>query len=291
MKQHTAIAMSAVLALTLALGACQNPQASLTGAVAATKLAPQTPINEIPYPKGYDTKSSGASSYAKSGDHADSPYFAHPDYYNLKSTKTLTILPKFKTYQQTTEWSCGNATALMVLHHFGEKTYKELDIAKVMQSNADLNGSNKETPGLADEEGEYGTSTAGMVKFFQSIGYDVQSSLTKDGKSAYTFEDPAKFTEWVIGKLKAGVPIMVEWIDWAGHWQAIIGYDTMGTEGFGDDVLVLADPYDTSDHLQDGYYTVPAERFFYMWFDAHILPQDQKLQNWVIATPKNYKAK
>lgn len=33
---------------------------------------------------------------------------------------------------------------------------------------------------------------------------------------------------------------MVEWIDWGGHWSNIIGYDTMGTDEFGDDVLICS---------------------------------------------------
>jgi len=79
---------------------------------------------------------------------------------------------------------------------------------------------------------------------------------------------------------------MVDWTDWDGHWQTIIGYDTMGTkDNFGDDVIIMADPYDTSDHYQDGYYTVPAERFFYMWHEASSLVGDPDPQPWVIATP------
>ena len=61
----------------------------------------------IPFPADYDTTSSGASSYQNSGDHTDSIYFSHPDYYNMTSTDTLTILTNFKTYQQTTEYTCG----------------------------------------------------------------------------------------------------------------------------------------------------------------------------------------
>ena len=30
---------------------------------------------------------------------------------------------------------------------------------------------------------------------------------------------------------------MIAWNDWGGHWQVIIGYDTMGTETTQDDVL------------------------------------------------------
>ena len=80
---------------------------------------------------------------------------------------------------------------------------------------------------------------------------------------------------------------MVDWIDWDGHWQVIIGYDNMGTEEFGDDVLVMADPYDTSDHYQDGYYTVPAERFFYMWHEGACAEGDVLMtQPYVVAKPQ-----
>lgn len=32
------------------------------------------------------------------------------------------------------------------------------------------------------------------------------------------------------------------------------------------DVIIMADPYDTTDHQQDDYNIVPAQRFYYMWF-------------------------
>ncbi len=242
--------------------------------------------NQIAYPQEYDTTISGASSYNHSGDHADSPYFAHPDVYNLENTENLTVLNRFKTYQQTTEYSCGNAAALMVLTHYGVTDQKELDIAKVMISHCDIDGDNTEEPGVANEEGEYGTSTTGMVQLFKELDWNVSSSLDATSEDGSSFTDTAEFTKWIISNLKDNTPVMVEWIDWAGHWQTVIGYDTMGTESFGDDVLIMADSYDTSDHLQDGYYIVPAERFYYMWFDSHILPKDQKLQQWIIATPK-----
>lgn len=41
--------------------------------------------------------------------------------------------------------------------------------------------------------------------------------------------------------------------EWGGHWQVIIGYDDMGTiDRTEDDVIILADAYDTTDHNQDG---------------------------------------
>lgn len=74
-------------------------------------------------------------------------------------------------------------------------------------------------------------------------------------------------------------------IDWAGHWRVIIGYDTMGTETTADDVIILADSYDTGDHLQDGCVVNSVEKFYYTWYDSDLLPKDQKKQQWLIATP------
>lgn len=39
----------------------------------------------------------------------------------------------------------------------------------------------------------------------------------------------------------------------------------MGTETTQDDVMIMADPYDTTDHNQDGYFVYGAERFYYNW--------------------------
>ena len=99
-----------------------------------------------------------------------------------------------------------------------------------------------------------------------------------DAKDSY-------FVKWVTGHLKANRPILVEWCDWDGHWQAIIGYDTQGTPSLGDDVIIFADPYDTSDHWQDGYYYYPAERWFYMWSDRAVAPKPYQLQQYVIVEP------
>ena len=48
-----------------------------------------------------------------------------------------------------------------------------------------------------------------------------------------------------------------------GHWQVVIGYDDMGAETTQDDVMIMADPYDTTDYNQDGYFIYGAERFYY----------------------------
>jgi len=65
--------------------------------------------------------------------------------------------------------------------------------------------------------------------------------------------------------LSLGYPVLIGWNEWGGHWQVVIGYDDLGTEETPDDVLILADPYDTTDHNQDGYYLESFERLVYGW--------------------------
>ncbi|HEY8462663.1 MAG TPA: C39 family peptidase [Bacillota bacterium] len=271
MKQILTKVMVTVLSAILAFGACSS-------------WAFLQERRTIPYPPF--TPLEGAAAYAGRCNHNNSAYFTKLDVYGLKSNQNLTILPRFRTYQQTTEVTCGPASALMVLYHYGNKSWTEAKIARIMRTHEDLDGDNYENRGEANERGEWGTSTDRMVKFFTQIGWKVQSSLT-EGRLAggKTFSSHEQFKEWLIGHLKQNTPVMVEWIDWMGHWQVIIGYDTMGTQTLGDDVIIFADPYDTSDHWQDGYYIYNAQRFFYMWEDKQILPESQQYQQWIIARP------
>lgn len=223
----------------------------------------------VPYPAGYVTTKEGASSYNGLGNVKQSPYYKALDFYHLQSTDTLTLLPHYKTYQQTTEITCGPAAALTVLVHFGNTNWQEQDIAKIMGTKPAV-----------------GTDTKGMVAFFKSIGWEVKSSLTASNKDGSTFATIGNFRDFVIDDLKTNTPILVENIDWGGHWRVIIGYDTMGTATVADDVLIMADSYDTADHFQDGYVVTAVEKFYYMWFDAHLLPKGQQSQQWIIAKPR-----
>lgn len=74
--------------------------------------------------------------------------------------------------------------------------------------------------------------------------------------------DQDSFTEYIDDALTKKEPIIILHQDWAGHYLVIIGHDTMGTEYTGDDVLIIADPYDTTDHRQDGYNIWSLERFY-----------------------------
>ncbi len=263
----------------------------------------------------------GANSYQNSGDNPNSRYYVNPDFFRIKSDENLTLIEGFKTMQQTTEWSCGNVAALMVLYHFGITDETELRLAEAMGTHTDRSTPGAK-PGSAVNPNDYGTNVEQLYHYFSSAkGLKVvETSYRPNGRpddiltaddgvcendtgnypptfasaSLYASENSddtelwvkdAKdsfFVQWLLSNLKGNRPIMVEWGDWDGHWQVIIGYDNNGTPGVGDDILIFADPYDTSDHWQDGYYYYPLERWFNMWQDRAIAPKPYQLQPYII---------
>lgn len=226
--------------------------------------------DEMKFDDGADISAEdGADSVERLGDHADSPYFMHPDFYNMTSTESLTILTNFKTIQQSSEWSCGVASALMVLEWYGRRgDYNEQTLSELRPQ--------------GDEPGA--TSLSQMVDMFNGVGgFNCYSAIDagEDVYEVFTFD-------YIRETLAAGNPILIGWNDWGGHWQVIIGYDDMGTEIEQDDVIIVADPYDTTDHNQDGYGIYPAERFlynftFYDFFDD--VPGELRDMCFLVATP------
>ena len=71
-----------------------------------------------------------AAYYNRSADVKNSKYYPILNFYDGTVTSTLKILPKFKTYQQSSPISCGDASALMALRYFGIDTITEYDLYK-----------------------------------------------------------------------------------------------------------------------------------------------------------------
>lgn len=308
-KNFIALILSIVMAVSLAAG-CAAP-ASQTEQKAKPEVISGTDNDEY----------GGADAYAFAGDHQDSIYYSNPDFYNMQPSDSLTILTGFKTFQQTTEYSCGAASTLMALEHFGLGGHTEMELCELGSVSVDEDTAGAK-PGSADNFYEYGANVGKLVNLFSQIeGINViETSYRTDytdadliqagqgytdndiGNLPPTFEsvslyasenDPATeawvddasdsyFVKWVTGHIENDELILVEWSDWDGHWQIIIGYDTLGTPGIGDDIIIFADPYDTSDHWQDGYYYYPAERWFYMWNDRNVAAKPFQLQPYVV---------
>lgn len=232
------------------------------------------PVDSLSAQVAFLLEKDGGGPAAVSGksDVKESPYFKTVDVYNMKSGGSLLLLEKYRTHQQHTRYTCGPAAAYTVVQYFlGKAPDTEKKMAKIMGTHP---------AGVKDP----GTNTRGMSRYFEKIGWSVKNSL-KDG-SPGTYE---KFLDFVDDNLKQGIPVMVENVDWGGHWRVIIGHDSLGDANGANDVLILADPYDTSDHAQDGYNIISAERFYYMWFDAHLFRENEKQRQWLTAVPPDFK--
>ena len=236
-------------ALLLALALC------LASGAAALAAEGENFSDEMKFDDGADiSPEDGADSVERAGDHEDSPYFRHPDFYNMTSTDSLTILTNFKTIQQSSEWSCGVACVLMTMEWYGLRgDYDEESLARLRPQGLE----------------PVATTMSQMAGLFDAVGgFECYSAIDagEDVEDIFTFD-------YIQETLASGAPIIIGWNDWGGHWQIIIGYDDMGTETTQDDVLIVADPYDSTDHDQDGYGIYPAERFlynftFYDYFDG-----------------------
>ena len=226
--------------------------------------------DEMKFDDGCDLSAEdGADSVERLGDHQGSPYFSNLDFYNMESGETLTILPHFKTIQQSSEWSCGVTSALMTLEWYGLRgDYTEESLAQLRPNGL--------TPGA--------TSLSQLIAIFDGVGgFDCYSAIDvgEDVYEIFTFD-------FIQQTLAAGNPILIGWNDWGGHWQVIIGYDTMGTETTQDDVIIVADPYDTTDHNQDGYGVYSAERFLYNFTFYNFFDEESGELNdmcFLVATP------
>ena len=205
----------------------------------------------------------GAASAPAEINHVDSIYFVQTNFYELTSAKGRIVLTHYPPALQTTEYSCGPVAALTVLHWFGNNDFDEATLIRKMKTQPNI-----------------GTSLGNMVKFFRDIGWEVHSRLDTPQITDEEFKD------FVMKNLSEGTPIMVENVEYGGHWRVIVGYDTMGTENTYDDILIFADPYDTSDHRSDGFAVGSADRFFSMWFDHSMLPENEREQPWLTARPK-----
>ena len=260
MKKTVTLALTILLVLGLLSGCANDTPADNAESTENTNTTATAEnfSDEMKIPYATDlSPEDGADSVEREGDHADSPYFAHPDVYNMESTDTLTVLHNFKTQQQTSEWACGVTAALMVLEWYDKLgDWNEETLAELRHS---LDGT--------ELEGYPGTTLNQAVDIFNGVGgFDIET--TADYPDGIWMEN---IQNW----LAEGKPVMICWNDWGGHWQIIIGYDTMGTKTQQDDVFLVADSYDTTDHNQDGYGVYPAERLMYNFTMYGAFPEEE----------------
>lgn len=259
------------------------------------------------YPKTvlYDGILSGAAGVERSGDYDKSPYYTLNNYYGTETevreavgSDTLKILDNFKTIQQSTEWTCGVTSALMTITHFDKNQPRKDGTFGAGELETDVSLATHR------ENGKTGaTHRDGMKEIFDYMNseYDQDwvyfTNLDLDdpyGEESYIgdycLQAGSETPGWdglVPYLIDNNIPMMIGWDEWGGHWQTIIGYDSMGTEGTQDDVLILADSYDTTDHNQDGYVVESFERLVYGWNSAFETDEDgsDNYNDFIVAFP------
>lgn len=228
--------------------------------------------DEMKIPYTVDLDEYGADSVERTGDVVDSPYYYNLDFYNMEDSDTLSIITNFKTQQQTSEWSCGISAMMMVLEYYDSLGDYNEESLSAMRANGSEPGA---------------TTLIDLVNIYEELGgFDVVSTYDFEGDEVYEYMTLDKVRE----TLMEDIPIAFAWNDWGGHWQVMIGYDTMGTETYSDDVIIVADSYDTTDHNQDGYGVYSAERLYYNWTMYDFFTENYDIEErdllFVIATPE-----
>lgn len=206
----------------------------------------------------YTDRIEGSKALQGELNHLNSPYFKMVDVYNMVSNENRTIFSKFKTYQQTSEVSSQCAALIMALEYYGEEAPSERDCM--------MNFAKIDDPDNFVEDSEFDKKLdmKSFENYINSIGYTTTSNddFTEEN---FPYSDSESFSKWAREILKKNETILVNWADWGGTCSIIIGVDTMGNESPEDQVIILADSYDTCDHLNDGYYIIGLDKFYYNW--------------------------
>lgn len=220
--------------------------------------------DEMKLPHTANLNDDGANIKERQGDHVSSTYYYNVDFYNATSTDSMFILSNFKTIQQTSWWSCGVCSTMMVLNYYNKlDDYNEATLAALRSDHSDRH---------------IGTCLDQMIEMLNSVGgFELETT--------YDYADnlDAIDMQWFRMHIADGIPILIGWNEWGGHWQVAIGYDTMGTEDESDDVLIVADSYDTTDHNQDGYCVYSMDRFISNFTFYDFFPENEQADKCFIA--------
>ena len=175
-----------------------------------------------------------------------------------------------KGYQQTTEYTCGPAAVMSLLRWHGILNEQAMNPATEMLIAREM--------GTGDlTSGHPGTTHRQMENWLRKNGFAVTTGY--NGSLAMLRDN-----------LRKGIPTLVEWIDWGGHWVVVTGYHAGSESGaHGVDTIFFADPaaHWTSINNPDGISSFNAWRFRDMWFDAQYFNPGHLVKNvYIMAIPR-----
>ncbi len=185
--------------------------------------------------------------------------------FNLKSNHNLIVLD-IQGYQQSTDYTCAPAAVMSILKYYDILNDQDLNITT----------ENK----IAREMGtspEKGTTPQQIVDWFNNNGFEAHYGVNGT-------------IEMLQDNLKKGIPTLVEWIDWGGHWVVVAGYQSLGNH-YSDnkDTIFFADPEAHDNNLETiyGLTSFNPDRFFAMWFDAQYFNPGNLVRGiYIVAVPK-----
>lgn len=223
----------------------------------------------------------------------NSPYYLVNDFYNMPSTEYRTLYPHFSPYQQTMQDSSGLACLLMVLNYLGEDVKTQYSELALVEKYEEVN----DTIVYGN-----GTTVSGLINLVNSLnlGY----TATKEGftgasnpdSSTGRTENLKRFKTFINGCLEEGKFVLIRWQAPKDYgWKLVIGYDDVGmvrntmtdevVSATSEDVLIMAEPYDVSDHCQDGYATASVRNFVPWWVDMSLNATVNTRYDYVVIDP------
>jgi hypothetical protein len=193
-------------------------------------------------------------------------YVLPPD--SGKSMHNLLLLNTY-SYQQTTNYTCGPAVIMSLMHHYG------------LLSKAQMNRSTELR--IANEMGTTmtGTSLENMAAWLEKRGFDVNYG---QGVSL----------DFIRNNLQRGIPTILVWNDLVAHAMLVIGYyEKNATPDSEKDVIFFADP-STSSYLVShekasyGINSLSPGQLEMNWFEAQYFfnPSHSAVGMYLTALPK-----
>lgn len=172
------------------------------------------------------------------------------NYYELKPSEYFVSLG-VKGYQQTTTYTCGPAAAMSLLRWYNVLSDADLNSTTEMRIAQEMNTG-------SPDSSHPGTMAPKIVEFLEKNGFDATWGLNGS-------------LEMIRDNLKKGIPTIVEWSDWGGHWVVVTGYYA-GSQApeKGHDTIFFADSgtHWINGNNPSGITSFNADRFYYMWYDA-----------------------
>ena len=262
MKRLTSIIIALVVSLT-AWFSTANLKAETVKASTSAPIEKHLILNADGSYGGSYNESLYGKGAPKNGelDVLNSPYYIAQDFYNIKSTSEaypLTLLPNFKPYQQTMANSSAFACLVMALNYYNFDVTGSLSEVELYKSYEAFKTANS-----IDSSDYHSVYLSSFISSLNLTGVKVERQPFNTANDKKTAQSLSKF---ISNELSQGAIYMVRYhsqVDFG--WKLIIGIDQMGTEVYYDDTLILANPYDVSDHYQDGYSTQRLGSFV-TWF-------------------------